>query len=200
MSLWAILPVKPFKSGKSRLAGVLAEEERPLLNYAMFDNTMKVLGATPGIDHILVISRDPEVLSLAHAYGACIVREENKSDLNRALLRATTVAQREGADSVLIIPVDLLLLTAESLRQMIERASRPPVMVIAPDRHGDGTNGLLLNPPGFFPYRYGLHSFQQHIELAQQQGFHVEVFNDPAFALDLDLPEDLELLRQMGIL
>ncbi len=200
MSLWAILPVKPFKSGKSRLASVLSEEERPLLNYALFDNTVKTLKAVPGVDQILVISRDPEALSLAGRYGARTVQEEDHSDLNRALVRATAVAQQEGADSILIIPVDLPLLTAGSVRQMTERASQPPVMVIAPDHHGEGTNGLLLNPPGLIPYRYGSHSFQQHVHLAQQKGFRVEIFRDQAFALDLDMPEDLALFRQIGIL
>ncbi len=200
MSLWVILPVKPFNSGKSRLASVLSEEERPLLNYTLFDNTVKTLKAVPGVDQILVISRDPEALSLAGRYGARTVQEEDHSDLNRALVRATAVARQEGADSILIIPVDLPLLTAGSVRQMTERASQPPVMVIAPDHHGEGTNGLLLNPPGLIPYRYGPHSFQQHVHLAQQKGFRVEIFRDQAFALDLDMPEDLVLFRQFGIM
>lgn len=32
MSIWAILPVKPLRRGKSRLAGALTEEERAALN------------------------------------------------------------------------------------------------------------------------------------------------------------------------
>ena len=199
MSLWAIVPVKPLTKGKSRLTSVFTDEERAVFNFSMFDKTMKTLRAARGVDQIFVISRDPEALALANGYGARMVQEDSNSELNKALLQATTAAQLDGASSVLIIPVDLPLLTAESVSQMIERAGTQPVMVIAPDRRREGTNGLLLSPPGLIPYCYGPNSFQRHIELAKQKGLRVEINDDPAFALDLDLPEDLELYRQMDI-
>ncbi len=199
MSLWAIVPVKPLKRGKSRLAGILSEEERTFLNYSMLGNTMRALSTARGVDQVLVISRDPAALALARDFGARTVQEDSNSELNQALQRATVVAQLYAARSVLIIPADLPLLTGENVSQMIERADKPPVMVIAPDRRGEGTNGLLLNPAGLIQYRYGANSLQWHIELAQRKRLKVEVYDDPAFALDLDLPEDLELLHQMDV-
>ena len=65
MSLWAIVPVKPLRRGKSRLAGVLTDEERTFINYSMLKNTLKALRATPEVDHVLVVSRDPSALALA---------------------------------------------------------------------------------------------------------------------------------------
>ena len=43
MSLWAIVPVKPLRRGKSRLAGALTEEERANLNQELLERTLRTL-------------------------------------------------------------------------------------------------------------------------------------------------------------
>jgi len=75
MTLWAILPVKPLRSGKSRLSKVLSEEERAALNQNLLQNSLKVLASLELIDTILVVSRDPAVLTIARDYGAKTVLE-----------------------------------------------------------------------------------------------------------------------------
>ena len=84
MSLWAIIPVKPLRRGKSRLAGVLSEDERTELNRSMLVNTIKTLKAVPEIDMILVVSRDPAALALARDYEARTVLEDGSPELNTA--------------------------------------------------------------------------------------------------------------------
>jgi 2-phospho-L-lactate guanylyltransferase len=197
MSLWAIVPVKPLRRGKSRLSGVLTEEERTFLNYTMLANTLKTLSAVPEVDHVLVISRDSGALALARDFSAKTVQEDGSSDLNTALRRATIVAQLYTAQSVLVMPDDLPMLDAASVQSMIRRAEKPPVVVIAPDRRKDGTNGLLVSPAGLIDYRFGPGSFQKHVEQAERYRVRVEVCELPSLALDLDLPEDLDLLRKM---
>jgi len=200
MSLWAIIPVKPLRRGKSRLSGVLSEEERTFLNYTMLANTLKALAGVPEVDHVLVVSRDSGALALARDFNAKTVQEDGSSDLNTALRRATIVAQLYAAQSVLVLPDDLPMITAASIQGMINLAKKPPVVVIAPDRRRDSTNGLLVNPAGLIDYRFGTGSFQRHIEQAQRYRVRVEVCEDQALSLDLDLPEDLELLRTMELL
>lgn len=197
MSLWAIVPVKPLRRGKSRLRGVLSEEERALLNFTMLGHTLKTLAQVPEIDVTLVVSRDSAALALAREYGARTVQEEGAPELNTALRRATIVAQAYATRGVLVLPADLPLLNATDIQTMIARAGTPPVLVIAPDRRQDGTNALLVSPPGLIDYAYGPGSFKRHCDRAQKFGVRVEVVNIETFALDLDLPEDLELLRQM---
>ncbi len=197
MSLWAIVPVKPLRRGKSRLAGVLTEEERTFLNYNMLGNTMKALTGVTGIHQVLVISRDPAALALAREYGARTVMEDSNSELNAALQRATIVAAMYAAQRVLVLPADLPLITPGNIQALIARAIKPPEIVIAPDRRREGTNALLMNPAGLIQYAFGPNSFQAHVQEAQKFGVRVDVFEDPAFALDLDVPEDLEVLRQM---
>lgn len=200
MSLWAIVPVKPLRRGRSRLSGVLSEEERTFLNYTMLANTLKAITGTEEVDHVLVVSRDSGALALARDFNAKTLQEDGSSDLNTALRRATIVAQLYAAQSVLVLPDDLPTITTDSVRRLISLGNKPPVVVIAPDRHKDGTNGLLINPAGLIDYRFGPDSFHRHIEQAQRYRVRVEICEDPALALDLDSPEDLEFLRKIELL
>jgi len=197
MSLWAIVPIKPLRRGKSRLAGILSEDERTLLNTSMLGNTLKTLGEVSEISTILVVSRDPSALALAREHGARTVQEDGSPELNTALRRATIAAQMYAADGVLILPADLPLVTPEDLRKFIFHAGKPPEIVIAPDRRMDGTNALLVNPPGLIEYSFGPGSFNRHVEQARKFNIRVEICDLPTLGLDLDLPEDLEYLKQL---
>lgn len=197
MSLWVIVPVKPLRRGKSRLASVLSPEERAVLNQTMLANTLRVLQSVEEVDQVVVISRDSGVLGLARDFQARTVQEDGRSQLNAALQRATVVANMYGATSVLILPADLPLLSADTLRDFIARARKPPCVVIAPDRRRDGTNALLVSPTGLFNYHYGIGSFRKHCELGEKAGAQVEIVCRQELDLDLDLPEDLEYLKQL---
>lgn len=200
MSLWAIIPVKPLRRGKSRLSGVLSEDERALLNYTMLSNTLKTLAEVAEISERLVVSRDPAALALAREYGARTLQEDGNPGLNTALRRATVVAQVYSASGVLIMPADLPLLSQSDVRELISFTDKPPVVVIAPDRRREGTNALLTTPAGLIEYHFGPGSFQKHVLLAQRQNVRVEICSLSTLGLDLDYPEDLELLRQMKAL
>lgn len=196
MTLWAIVPVKPLRRGKSRLATVLSEEERADLNSRLLAHTVDTLAALPEIEHVLVISRDPAALALAREHGARTVQENGAPQLNIALARATIVAKNYVTRGVLIVPADLPLITPEDVRAMLERAKDPPVVVVAPDRHRTGTNALLVCPVGLIDYDFGGGSFQRHCERARKAGARLEICDLPSLALDMDVPEDLELVGE----
>jgi 2-phospho-L-lactate guanylyltransferase len=197
MSLWAIVPVKPLKRGKSRLAGILTEEERTQLNQDLLEKTLKTLSEIKELDQVLVVSRDPHALTIARNYGAKTVQEDGQPHLNTALTRATVMAQLHSPHGVLVLPADLPLLTPDDVLALIDRAVRPPVVVIAPDRHRKGTNALLMVPPSLIEYDFGDGSFERHCERARQVGAKLEIVELPSLALDLDLPEDLEMVRKL---
>jgi len=197
MSLWAIVPVKPLRRGKSRLATILSEEERTFLNYTMLANTMKALAAVKEITQVLVVSRDTGALAMARDFNARTVQEDGSSDLNTALMRANTVAMMYAAQSVLILPADLPLLTPQAVQSFIKHAAHPPVLVINPDRRMDGTNAMLSSPGNLVNYCYGPGSFKLHVDQARSFHVRVEVCDIPEISLDLDLPEDLDYLRQV---
>lgn len=197
MTIWAIVPVKPLRRGKSRLAGTLSEDERAELNQSLLQHTMQTLTDIKELEQVLVISRDPHALTIARQHGARTVREDGQPQLNTALTRATVVAKVHATRGVLILPADLPLITREDVLTLIEKAGEPPVVVIAPDRHGKGTNALLISPSGLIDYDFGENSFQRHCERARRAGARLEIVDLPSLGLDLDLPEDLELIREL---
>ena len=79
---------------------------------------------------------------------------------------------------------------------MLARAVDPPVVVVAPDRHRQGTNALLICPVGLIEYDFGEDSFSRHCELAEQSGARLEVVDLPSLAIDVDLPEDLDWVSE----
>jgi len=194
MTLWAIVPVKPLRRGKSRLAGTLTEDERTHLNEVLLEHTLKTLAELKEVEQVLVVSRDPHALTLARNHGARTVREDGQPELNTALRRATVVAKIYATRGVLVLPADLPLMSREDILTLIERATDPPVVVIAPDRHGKGTNALLMSPAGLIEYDFGEGSFARHCERAKEAGARLEIVELPSLGLDLDLPEDLALL------
>jgi 2-phospho-L-lactate guanylyltransferase len=194
MTMWAIVPVKPLRRGKSRLAGVLSEEERTALNNYLLAHTLDTLKATQEIEQVLVVSRDPAALALAREHGARTVQENGAPQLNIALTRATIVAKNYSTSGVLIVPADLPLITPQDIRSMLEFIHDPPVVVVAPDRHRLGTNALLVCPAGLIQYDFGPGSFERHCERARQAGARLEICDLPSLALDVDLPEDLDLV------
>ena len=197
MTLWAIVPVKPLRRGKSRLAGTLNEDERTELNRALLQHTLETLSELKEVDGVLVVSRDPNALTIARNHGARTVQEDGQPELNTALKRATIVAQVYATRGVLVLPADLPLITREDIQVLIQRATEPPVVVIAPDRHGKGTNALLISPPGLIEYDFGENSFQRHCELIKKAGARLEIVDLPSLGLDLDLPEDFEIIKSL---
>ena len=193
MTIWAIVPVKPLRRGKSRLSEVLTEDQRTALNMHLLVHTVDTLKATPEVYQVLVVSRDPAALALAREHGARTVQENGAPQLNVALTRATIVAKNYAAKGVLIVPADLPLISPQDIRSMLEFIHDPPVVVVVPDRHRLGTNALLVCPVGLIQYGFGPGSFQRHCEQARQAGARLEICELPSLALDVDLPEDLHL-------
>jgi len=196
MTLWAIVPVKPLRRAKSRLSAVLTRDERETLSERMLISTLELLGEVKDIERMLVVSRDSKALSIARKLGARTVAEQGAPELNNALIRATIVAQQFDVNGVLIIPADLPLLKVDDVEKLISLAVDPPVVVIAPDRRGTGTNALLSSPPGLIDYDFGTDSFERHVARAKEAGVRLVVCEIPSIGLDVDLPEDLEYLRE----
>ena len=196
MSVWAIVPVKPLNRGKSRLAEVLTREERTQLNLRLLEHTLDVITSVPSIEQVMVISRDQSALTFAREHGARTILENGTPQLNVALTRATHVAKEYAVKGILIIPADLPLIERNEVNIMIEHAKMPPIVAIAPDQHFTGTNALLVCPPGLINYEFGRNSFNRHCSAAIEKGVPLEICELQSFALDIDLPQDLELLKE----
>jgi 2-phospho-L-lactate guanylyltransferase len=72
-------------------------------------------------------------------------------------------------------------------------------MVINPDRRGSGTNALFVRPSGMISYTFGENSFRQHCAQAISSQISLKIVRLPSIELDLDLPEDLNEIRKLGV-
>jgi 2-phospho-L-lactate guanylyltransferase len=198
MKRWVIVPVKQLDAAKTRLAPALSARQRRLLARGLLDHTLKVLRGLKGIEGILVVSKDRAMLAAARKFGAGTVLEAKCDGLNRALARATAEAARRGAESVLILPTDLPLLSAEDIAQAMRMANLPPFVVLAPDRAERGTNLLYMAPPGVVRFSFGERSFQRHRQAARRAGADAAVCRRPGLAHDVDRPEDLLEIEGLG--
>lgn len=192
MSIWAIVPVKPLNRAKSRLSGVLSQSQRTALAETMLKQVLATLSAVPRISGTLVISRDTKALAIAREYQARTVQESHQTDLNLALMRATEVVRVWNALAILVLPADLPFVTSEDVTALLDLGQNDPGIVIATDRVQDGTNALLMRPPGLIPFSYGIGSYTRHIEDAIEAGATLKTFASPGLSLDIDIPEDLE--------
>jgi 2-phospho-L-lactate guanylyltransferase len=189
--IFAIVPVKPLDEGKSRLRAILTDEQRLELNSFLLQRTFEQVARFPGASQSIAVSRDEAVLAAAAARGL-IPLQESGSDLNAALIDATSHAISRGATGVLVLPVDLPMLCAAAIRREIEQCGSP-ICLIAPDRRRRGTNVLYLSPPQLDLYRFGPDSFQKHQAAAIAKGLPVAIIDDASFALDIDEPADYRL-------
>ncbi len=200
MSLWALVPIKPLRRGKSRLSDILSEDDRAKLNDQLYHHTIETLQQVNEISDILVVSRDSDVLTKAREMGVRTVTENGSPELNNALLRASLFSKAFSPEGVLIVPADLPLITPADVTDFLDHRADPPMIVIAPDRRGQGTNMLFVSPSDLLTFSFGKNSFQTHCQMAEAQGADVVVVDNERIALDLDIPEDYDLLCKMNVL
>lgn len=212
MNVWAIVPVKPLRDSKSRLAHILSPDQRAELTGDLLRRTLEILANVPAIQRTLVVSRDAGALKLARQHGAMTYEESDKQDLNMALTRAAHITAAQKADCALVLPADLPFLTAEDVTMVLEAASpescnggngylsRRRGMAICSDHDDNGTNALLVCPPTGFAFQYGPGSFQRHLAEAERLGVPRCIVHAPGIKFDLDTEEDYEayLARRKG--
>ena len=195
--VFAILPVRSLAEGKSRLSPVLDATERARLNERLLEHTLDCLAVYPGAASTLVASASAEVLERARRRGMTAIADPPGGGLNEAVAAATAVARARRAQGVFVLPVDLPLLTADGLRDLLAMASSAPTCLLVPDRRGAGTNLIYQSPVRLTSYAFGEGSFERHCLTAQAAGLKVVVRREPSFGLDLDLPADYTLWRQL---
>ncbi len=189
----AIIPVGMLDGAKSRLGAVLDAEERLDLTLHLARTTIAAAVATPGIAETIVVTPDDAVRRLAEELGARPLRQR-KGGLNRGIDAGRSEALAAGATAVLILPIDLPEVSSTAISDVLAALDRPrrPLVAIVPDRHGRGTNALLLAPPDAIDTCFGGDSRSAHVAAAAAAGAELIELDGP-LALDLDTPDDLLL-------
>ncbi len=194
----AIVPVKGFTSANGRLNGLLSEDERTQLAEALFLDLIVKLPRCRCIDDVLIVTADASVVRQAGWFGHRVLAQSADEGHAEAAAAGARAAMAEGAQRVAMLPVDCPMLDPEELDAHLGRS--PRTALIVPDRHGTGTNALMLNPPDLFLPAFGPDSCARHVSRARATGQSFALEEVESLAIDLDTPEDFTLLRDRLLL
>jgi 2-phospho-L-lactate guanylyltransferase len=200
----AILPVKSFGRAKQRLSGGFPD--RPGLAAAMVADVLDALALVDGLSEVLVVTAAP----VEARAGVVVVHDPVEAGQSAAAALGIEAAVARGAERVLLVPGDCPALDPGEVRELLagDRVSAPTTpgceiqrspatdIVIVPDRHGTGTNALLLSPPTIMAPAFGEGSFARHSALARAAGVTPRVAQVRSLGLDVDTPDDLAALRR----
>ncbi|HEY0517299.1 MAG TPA: 2-phospho-L-lactate guanylyltransferase [Solirubrobacteraceae bacterium] len=194
----AILPVKSFGRAKQRLGASLLDAQRLALAQAMVGDVLQALAASRAIARTIVVTAEPQAREAAlHSGGdAIVIADEHERGQSAAALIGIERAIGEGFQRVLCVPGDCPAIDARELDTLLaEHDADPAAVVVFPDRHGSGTNGLMLCPPDAIEPSFGPDSRQRHVELARTANQEVRVREVASLLLDVDTGADLAVLR-----
>ncbi|MBV9413413.1 MAG: 2-phospho-L-lactate guanylyltransferase [Solirubrobacterales bacterium] len=191
----AILPIKSFARAKQRLSLELSAHDRRALVEAMFADALVALGRVEALERVVVVSGDHVAQRIADGYGASVVDDDERGH-NTAASRGIAVLIQAGIERALLVPGDCPLLSPADLNALLDREAGERSALIVPDRHGTGTNALLLTPPDVLSPSFGPDSRRRHMADASAHGIPAEVVELDSLAFDVDTPDDLEALQR----
>jgi 2-phospho-L-lactate/phosphoenolpyruvate guanylyltransferase len=193
MRATAVVPVKRFALAKSRLAPGVDADRKPALIAAMVADVLEAIGRARSIERTIMVSQEPAAAELAAAAGAELIDDFDDAGHSAAALAGIAVAAAAGARCVALLPGDCPLLDPRELDKMLTGVPDRYVAVI-PDRHGTGTNALVLAPPGAIEPSFGEGSRERHVAAARAAGIPFGVEELVSLGLDLDTPADIVAL------
>jgi 2-phospho-L-lactate/phosphoenolpyruvate guanylyltransferase len=187
---WAIIPAKSPARGKSRLRGVLNDEERSRFARRLLEHTLDVLRGCSRLAGTLVATDGDEVEDLARARGAAVRRDAGEGSLAGVVDAALDDVVGRGADAALVLMADLPRLVPSDVDAVLDALEAHDVVVVR-DHLGRHTNALGLAPPASLRTRFGdPESFARHVAEAQKRGLRVAVVENEGIAFDVDGPDD----------
>jgi 2-phospho-L-lactate guanylyltransferase len=195
----AILPVKRFARAKSRLGEGVAAELRARLARAMVADVLQALAGTASIELTIVVTCEPSMAQTAREHGAQLLEDTAEQGQSAAVMLGVQRALADGFERVLCVPGDCPALDPGELAALLadgERAGPGGSVVVVPDRHGTGTNGLLLTPPDTIVPAFGPGSCARHRALAADAGVDCRLAHPASLLLDIDTGADLAALRE----
>ena len=210
-STWALVPLRGLEDAKTRLGAELDPEERLELVVAMATRTLAATRDARGIAGTVLVTADPAAADLATRFGARTL-VQRLPGLNAALREARAVAVNLGATAILVLPIDLPAISPGALENVLADAAdlgatdaastggvrdRPLVLAV-PDRHGGGTNALLVSPPAAIEPAFGEGSFAAHRAAAAGAGAAFRRHEGP-LTLDVDTGADLLVAEAGGV-
>jgi 2-phospho-L-lactate guanylyltransferase len=182
----ALVPVKAFDLGKTRLASALDDAERSALAEHLATGVVR---SCEGMA-VHVLCEDDAIAHWAQQLGATVINPP-MSGLNAVIRHGVGVIAAAGFERVLVAHADLA--DASALPSLLGLDG----IVLVPDTALDGTNVLVIPTQATFSFSYGPNSFARHLSEAERSGLPIHVVRDEGLALDLDEPADLDAYQAL---
>jgi 2-phospho-L-lactate guanylyltransferase len=160
----------------------------------MLADSLDAFRSCAEITDVLVVTGDERAERLAADLGIEVVPGGPDEGQSAAAVIGIERALKIGTERVALLPGDCPLVDPGEVDELL-RTWKAPV-VIVPDRHGTGTNGLVLRPPDAIEPSFGPDSCARHAAHARAAGHEPEIVAVPSLGLDLDTPDDLGALRE----
>jgi 2-phospho-L-lactate guanylyltransferase len=189
-----LLPVKDLKNAKERLAGVLTPEERFGLAEAMLADTIRAVKGVELAEKIFVVTNYEPAMRVAEENGWEILREERQISESDSVDAASRICEDRRVTALLRVPLDVPLVQASDIDELLAIECEAPALVIVPSRDGLGTNAILRMPPALFPSHFGKGSYAKHVGEAERLGAHVILRRNTRLEMDVDDEADLRAL------
>jgi 2-phospho-L-lactate guanylyltransferase len=188
-SLSVIVPLRGRTLSKTRLAGRFSEDLRARLILGMGQNVLDAVIGSDVASQILLVTRDPVFAQqvIGDRIGIRIIHQTSRF---AGLLGAIDLGRDSAlSTTTLVLFADLPAVSPADVQGI---AADPHRVVVAPDRHHQGSNAVLVrdDPDGEFRFRFGEGSFERHISEAASLGWEPGVVDRPGLALDLDTIDD----------
>jgi 2-phospho-L-lactate/phosphoenolpyruvate guanylyltransferase len=191
----AVLPVKRFDDAKQRLDAALSPGTRRVLAEAMLADVLTALRRCVSVDRVVVVTSESGAEALARAYAADAIDDPPEPGHSPAAARGVAWALEGGARRALLVPGDCPALDPGEVDDLLAARVGASDVTVVPDRHGSGTNALVLTPPAAIAPSFGPGSRARHEAAARAAGVPCTVAEPPSLVLDVDTAEDLEALR-----
>jgi 2-phospho-L-lactate guanylyltransferase len=189
-----LLPVKDLKNAKKRLVGVLMPEERFGLAEAMLADTIRAVRGVVLAEKIFVMTNYEPVMCVAQENGWEVLREERQISESDSVDAAARICEERRVTALLRVPLDIPLVQAGDIDELLAVECEAPALVIVPSRDGLGTNAILRMPPALFPSYFGKGSYAKHVGEAERLGAHVILRRNTRLEMDVDDEADLRVL------
>jgi 2-phospho-L-lactate guanylyltransferase len=194
-----LLPVKDLNNAKKRLMGVLTPEERFALAEAMLADTIRAVRGVELAKKIFVVTNYEPAMRVAQENDWEILREERQFSESDSVDAASRICEDRGVTALLRVPLDVPLVQASDIDELLAVQCEAPALVIVPSRDGLGTNAILRMPPSLFPSHFGEGSYAKHVGEAERVGARVILRRNTRLEMDVDDEADLRALLKYDL-
>ena len=176
--------------------GVLTPEERFGLAEAMLNDTIRAVQGVQRAEKVFVVTNYKPAMRLAEENGWEIVPEEEQISESHSVDAASKICEQRGITALLRLPLDVPLVKASDIDDLLVVECKEAALVIVPSRDGLGTNAILRIPPALFPSHFGIGSFAKHLAEAESARARVMIRRNARLEMDVDDEADLRALLE----